>query len=375
MFPITVQEGGPQHRLHRLVAFGLLAVVIVVLPFILPEFQVSRVNRMLFLSVAILGLNLVLGFNGLLALGHSAFIGLGAFLTTWLVQDHNWDYWMTIPISMGACFLFGALLALPALRIRGLYLALITIALATVFPSLAKMDQFGIAEATGGANGREIDEKVLPPSWAQSLGFNVDEPSRYRYFLIVAMTAVAFWAVLNLLKSRPGRAIVAIRDNETGAAVSGVDLVRWKLLNFAISASLGGLAGVMWAMDRAFVAEQGFGFLLAVELLVGLVIGGVATVPGAIVGAFVVVFVREFTKGLQIPLGFITIDGEGPLSQAIFGGILVIVTFFAPGGLVWMFRLAKSKLYRVVPTPPELSEPVIPLGVEGSELAGAPGGG
>ena len=108
---------------------------------------------------------------------------------------------------------------------------------------------------------------------------------------------------------------------------------------------------------------------------VGLVIGGVATVPGAIVGAFVVVFVREFTKGLQIPLGFITIDGEGPLSQAIFGGILVIVTFFAPGGLVWMFRLAKSKLYRVVPTPPELSEPVIPLGVEGSELAGAPGGG
>jgi branched-chain amino acid transport system permease protein len=373
MFPITVNQGSSQHRLHRLLAFGLLAAVIVILPFILPEFQVSRMNRVLFLSVAILGLNLVLGFGGLLALGHSAFIGLGAFLTTWLVQDHNWDYWMTIPISMGACFLFGGLLALPALRIRGLYLALITIALATVFPSLAKMENFGIAEATGGANGREIDEKVLPPGWARSLGFSLEEPSRYRYFLIIFMTGIAFWAVINLLNSRPGRAIVAIRDNETGAAVSGVDTVRWKLLNFAISASLGGLAGVMWAMDRSFVAEQGFGFLLAVDLLVGLVIGGVATVPGAVVGAFVVVFVREFTKGLQIPIGFTTIDGEGPLSQAIFGAILVIATFFAPGGLVWMFRLVRHKLYRVIPTPPELSEPVVPLGAESAELAGAAG--
>jgi branched-chain amino acid transport system permease protein len=362
LFPITVEQGGSQHKLHQLIAWAVFGVFLVVLPFIIPEFQVSRVNRVMFLAIAILGLNLVLGYGGLLALGHSAFIGLGAFITTWLVQDQNWDYWHTIPVSMFACFIFGGLLALPAIRIRGLYLALITIALATVFPSLAKIEAFGIAEATGGANGREIDEKVLPPGWAESIGFSVNEPSRYRYFLILAATAVAFWAVSNLLKSRAGRAVVAIRDNETGAAVSGVDLVRWKLLNFAISASLGGLAGVLWAADRAFVAEQGFGFLLAVELLVGLVIGGVATIPGAVVGAFVVVFVREFTKGLQIPLGFTTIDGEGPLSQAIYGGILVIVTFFAPGGLVWMFRLFRAKLYRVIPQPPELSEPVVPLG-------------
>lgn len=370
MFPVVVDEGSSQHKLHKLIAWAVLGVIIVLLPFILPEFQVSRMNRVLFLAIAILGLNLVLGYGGLLALGHSAFIGLGAFLTTWLVEDKNWDYWHTIPIAMGACFIFGGLLALPAIRIRGLYLALITIALATVFPSLAKIEAFGIVDATGGANGREITEKVLPPGWAQSLGFNIDEPSRYRYFIVLAFTIFAFWSVSNLLKSRPGRAIVAIRDNETGAAVSGVDLVRWKLLNFAISASLGGLAGVMWAMDRAFVAEQGFGFLLAVDLLVGLVIGGVATVPGAIVGAIVVVFVREFTKGLQIPLGFTTIDGEGPLSQAIFGGILIVATFFAPGGLVWMFRLVRSKLYRVVPKPPELSEPVVRLGST-QEMAGA----
>jgi len=370
MFPITVTQGDSQHKLHQLIAWALLGVFLVALPFIIPEFQVSRVNRVMFLAIAILGLNLVLGYGGLLALGHSAFIGLGAFITTWMVQDLGMDYYMTIPFSMFACFIFGGLLALPAIRIRGLYLALITIALATVFPSLAKIEAFGIAEATGGANGREIDEKVLPPSWAQGV-FDINEPSRYRYFLILVVTVIAFWAVSNLLKSRPGRAVVAIRDNETGAAVSGVDLVRWKLLNFAISASLGGLAGVMWAMDRAFVAEQGFGFLLAVELLVGLVIGGVATVPGAVVGAFVVVFVREFTKGLQIPLGFVTIDGEGPLSQAIYGAILVAVTFFAPGGLVWMFRLLRAKVYRVIPKPPELSEPVVPLGETAPELADA----
>ncbi len=366
--PITVQENSAQHKLHRLIGAGAFGAVLVALPFILPEFQVGRLNRAIYLAVAILGLQLVLGYGGLLALGHSAFIGTGAFITTWLVMDQPffggdfWEFWMAIPIAMLVCAGAGSLIAVPALRIKGLYLALITIALATVFPGLAKIESFGIAEATGGVNGRELTEKLVPPGWAESLGFSATEPGRYRYFPVVLLAIAAFWVVNNLIKSRPGRSVVAIRDNETGAAVSGVDLTRTKVTNFAVSASLGGLAGGMWAMDKGFVAEQDYGFVLAIDLLVGLVIGGVATVPGAVVGALVVVFIREFTKGLEIPLGFYTIDGGGPLSQAIFGFILVVVTFFAPGGLVWMFRLIKSKFYQVIPEIPELSEPVIPLG-------------
>ena len=244
---------------------------------------------------------------------------------------------------------------------------------ATVFPGLAAIEAIGpewlpwfplhIADATGGVNGRELaGQKLVPPGWAESIGFSAEEPGRYRYFPILLLAGFAFWTVSNLLKSRPGRAMVAIRDNETGAAVSGVALTKSKVTSFAISASYAGLGGAMWAMDKGFVAQQDYNVALAIDLLVALVIGGVATIPGAVVGALIVVFVREFAKGLEIPLGFYTIDGGGPLSQAIFGFILVVVTFFAPGGLVWLFRLIKSKFYRVIPEIPELSEPVIPLG-------------
>ncbi len=360
---ITVQQGSAQHKLHKMLMWLGLGVVLIILPFILPEFQVGRMNRALYMAIAILGLNLVLGYGGLFALGHSVFIGLGAFVTTWLVEDKLWDYWMTVPFAMGFCFLVGLVIGVPALRIKGLYLALITVGLATVFPSLGKIENFGIHKITGGANGRDITENLVPPPFiANNLPFDVTEPARYRYFIVLAFTIAAFWLVSNLVKSRAGRAVVAIRDNETGAAVSGVDITRFKVLNFGISAALGGLAGAMWAMDKGFVAEQDYGFLLAIELLVGLVIGGVATIPGAMVGALVVVFVKEFTKNVSIPLGFYTLSGDGPLSQAIFGLILIVVTFFAPGGLVWLFRLVKSKFYRVVPVAPELTEEVVPLG-------------
>jgi branched-chain amino acid transport system permease protein len=357
---LTLKQGSKEHRTYLIITWGLFALLAIALPYILTsmygEFQVSRMNRALFLAVAILGLNLVIGYSGLIALGHSAFIGIGAFVTTTLVQDHDWDYWMTIPLSMFACFCVGVLLGIPALRIKGLYLALVTVTFAVVFPTLAKIDKWTISERTGGVNGRRISEKVVAPSWVQDILRIDDTPDQqviYRYFIIATLTGLTFLLVRNLVKSRPGRAIVAIRDNETGAAVSGVNLPLYKIMTFGVSASFGGLAGMMWAMDRAFVAEQDFTFVLAIDLLVGLVIGGVATLQGGLAGALVVVFVREWTKSAEIPLGFMTIDGGGPLSQAIFGFILIFVTFFAPGGVVSALRLVKNKLVQVVPQPPE----------------------
>ncbi len=353
----TFKQGSKQHRTYLIITWGLFLLFAIALPHLLGDryFLVSRLNRALFMAVAILGLNLVIGYSGLIALGHSAFIGMGAFTTASLVQDNGWDYYQTIPMAMGLCFLVGLLLGVPALRIKGLYLALITVAFANVFPSLAKIDKWGIAERTGGVNGKKIDERVFAPEWVQNLigiGNTPDEQAVYRYYIIAILTGLSFLLVRNLVKSRSGRAIVAIRDNEIGAAVSGVNLPLYKVLTFGVSASLGGLAGMMWSMDRAFAAEQDFTFVLAVDLLVGLVIGGVATLQGGLFGALVVVFVREYTKGLQIPLGFATIDGAGPLSQAIFGVILIIVTFFAPGGLASLTRKLKAQFVRVIPQPP-----------------------
>lgn len=348
---LTMKQGSKEHRTYLIVTWGLFALFAIALPYILTalfgEFQVGRMNRAIYFAVAILGLNLVIGYSGLIALGHSAFIGIGAFFTASLIMDHNWDYWMTIPVSMGAAFVVGVLLGIPALRIKGLYLALLTVTFAAVFPTLAKLDKWGIAERTGGVNGRNIEEKIVAPGWVQGILRIDDTPDQqaiYKYFIIAGLSALAWWGTRNLLKSRPGRAIVAIRDNETGAAVSGINLPLYKTLTFGVSAALGGLAGVMWAMNSAFVGEQDFGFApLAIPLLVGLVIGGVATLEGALVGSLIWVFVGEFTRSLGLDI----------LSQALFGVILILVTFFAPGGVIGFLKQIKARLVRVIPQPPK----------------------
>jgi branched-chain amino acid transport system permease protein len=347
----TFDQGSSQHRRYLIVTWGLFILFAIALPYLLTamfgEFQVGRLNRALYLAVAILGLNLVVGYSGLIALGHSAFIGIGAFTATTLIMDHGWDYWMTIPVSMAAAFAVGVLLGIPALRIRGLYLALLTIAFAAVFPTLVKLDKWGIADRTGGVNGRNIDEKLVAPAWARTVLRIDDTPDQqaiYRYFVIAGLTALAFLLTRNLIKSRPGRAMIAIRDNETGAAVSGINLPVYKTITFGISAALGGLAGVMWAMNTAFVGEQDFGFApLAIPLLVGLVIGGVATLQGGLIGALVFVFVGEFTRSLGLDI----------LSQALFGVILIFVTFFAPSGLAGFSKKLKARIVQIVPQPPE----------------------
>lgn len=422
--PFLIERESAQHRTYRLVGFGLLALVAVAVMVLLPEFQVRRTNRMLATAVAILGLNLVVGFSGLLALCQSAFIAIGAFITATLVVDHGWDYWMTIPAAMLGAFIVGVILGIPALKIKGLYLAMSTVAFASAFPALAKLElhlppswlpgdfwkgDLSIAHRTGGANGRELAEvgglgENLEPTW---FPWFAEAPDRYRFVWVALLAALAFWLVGNLVKSRPGRAVVSIRDNEIGAAVSGVNLPYFKVLNFGLSAALGGLAGVMWAMSTGFVAEQDFLFVLMVDLLVGLVIGGVGTVSGALVGAIVVVFgrwlaqtyfdysissmiwlalvtagaialARKQTKMLNKILAFLGVfvvgnlvglglfaavdvpglyqlNGDGPLSQAIFGIILIVVVFFAPQGIIGAWRRVWSHVVRVTPVAPELS--------------------
>ena len=154
--------------------------------------------------------------------------------------------------------------------------------------------------------------------------------------------------------------MLAIRDNEAGAAVYGVNLPIVKTMNFAISAAIGALAGLMWCLDKGFVAGQDFTFLLAVDLIIGLVLGGVGTIQGSVVGGLFVVWVNDLTKRISLPLGLYTLNGDGPLAKAIFGLILILFTFFAPGGLVSLARMINNKLIHVVPLTPA-GEPIEPM--------------
>ena len=151
---VVVAKGGAEHKRWQYVQYLYLAAFVLLIPVVLQPFEIGKMNRALVLSVAILAVNLVVGFNGMLALGHSAFMGVGAFVTASLVQDENWDFWMALPVVVMVGFALGILVGLPALRVKGLYLALITIAQATVFPTLVNIDELGIAKRTGGPNGK-----------------------------------------------------------------------------------------------------------------------------------------------------------------------------------------------------------------------------
>ena len=364
---LIVSKGSTQHRQWRFLGWSYAVAFAVLLPLVLQPFEIGKMNRALALVVAILAVNLVVGFNGMLALGHSAFMGIGAFVTASMVQDENWDYWMIVPIVLVIGFAVGFVVGLPALRVKGLYLALVTLAQAAVFPELVNIDELGIARRTGGPNGRDVAEVVdRQPGGISGLfewlpGVNgARGANAYRYWILLLITVLAIVLVRNILRSRPGRAILAIRDSEAGAAVYGVNLPLYKTVNFALSASLGSLAGLMWCLDKGYVAGQDFNLLLAIDLIIGLVIGGVGTLQGSVFGGLFVVWARDLTKRISIPLGFYELEGDGPLSAAIFGIILILFTFFAPGGIASMVSSVQKRIIRVIPLNPD-GDPVAPL--------------
>ncbi len=364
---LVVSKGDKQHRQWTTLCWGYAVALAILVPLVLQPFEIGRMNRAIVMMVAILAVNLVVGFNGMLALGHSAFMGIGAFVTASMVQDESWDFWMVIPLVLFLGFAVGVIVGLPALRVKGLYLALVTIAQAAVFPTLVNIDELGIAERTGGPNGKKVEEEVDRQVEGISSYFEflpgVDGArgaNAYRYWIILLITAIIFALVRNIMRSRAGRAVLAIRDNEAGAAVYGVNLPMYKTVNFALSASLGSLAGLLWCLDKGFVAGQDFTFLLAIDLIIGLVIGGVGTLQGSIFGGLFVVWVRDLTKRISIPMGFYTLDGDGPLSAAIFGLILILFTFFAPGGIASMITAVQKKIIQVVPLTPA-GDPITPL--------------
>lgn len=396
--PIQLVDGSPRHRTYRYVSWGLFVLFALVAPFWFVytpalsvgdnvfTFSLGNLNHSVAYMVAVLGLGVLIGFNGQISLGNSFFMGVGAYLTATLVADNNWPWLLTLIVALPAAFLLGMLFGVPALRIKGLYLALVTLGLAAVFPAIVRLDQF--RDRTGGPNGKRISSDLSPPDWlplddiAKFLsnipiigGWMFDEgrlggrdaDAVWVYFLLIVMAAVAFWVTRNVIYSRVGRSIIAIRDNETGAAVSGVNLALTKTLTFGYSAALGALAGTMYAMAIQFVAPDVFGVNLAIFLVVGLVVGGVGTLSGAVIGGLVIVFVPLWASQLTsipgVPERFL----RGPTGTGILGLGLVILTFLMPGGIIYGLRRLRHRVVRVVPAGRQDADEVIDVAEEAAK--------
>jgi branched-chain amino acid transport system permease protein len=321
----------PRPVLVARVAIGVvLSAVAVYAPFYFTPETNRLLSQALYISIAAMGLNLLTGFNGQVSIGHGAFFGVGAFTTAILMVDHGWTFEATIPIAALLSAGVGVAVGFPALRVRGLYLALITLGLAVLFPRLTTK----YVDGSGGVALLRPDRSDF-----DSLLTFLDN-DQWAYFVCLALAVVLFVLAWNLVRSREGRAMVAVRDQELAAVTVGVNLSGTKVGSFALSAAYAGIAGSLSVMiDRiADGTNPILYFQRSIEFLVAVVIGGAATILGPAVGAFLLVALRRNTEDL--------IEGKEVLSPAIFGGALIAIVYVLPQGVVGGVRSLLARLGR-----------------------------
>jgi branched-chain amino acid transport system permease protein len=308
----------------RQLAIAGAVFVALLVPFAFKSFVVFQLTLVMVYGLAILGLNLLTGFNGQFSLGHSAFYGIGAYTAAILMDRLDLAYYWTLPSAGAVCFVVGFLFGLPALRLQGLYLALATFALATAMPQILKFQP--LEPLTGGVQGIVILKPDPPP------GVPLDA-DQWLYYFTLAVLLVMFAGAANLVKSRTGRAMMAIRDHPIAAASMGINTALYKTLTFGVSAFYTGVAGALGAIAVQFVAPDSFTFLLSVSLLVGLVVGGVGSIPGSLFGGVFVLFVPNIAE--RVSTG---------LAGAIYGVILLLVIYVMPSGAAGFMRFATARL-------------------------------
>ena len=306
----------------RALGFGIFLVLALALPFLLGGFRLFQFTQVWVYAMVLLGLNLLTGYNGQISLGHGAFYALGGYTAAIMIDRWHAPYGWTIPVAGALCFVVGFLFGIPALRLEGLHLALATFALALAVPQILKyFDSW-----TGGSQGIVLS-KPRPPA---GLPLTRDQ---WLYYLALAVLLILLVLTANLLRSRPGRAIVAIRDNPIAARAMGINAALYKSLTFGISASYTGIAGAIGGLAIAFVAPDSFNVFLSITFLVGIVIGGLASVPGAIFGALFIQFVPNYAQ---------EISKAAP--WAIYGLFLIGFMYVMPDGVAGFLRRLANRV-------------------------------
>jgi branched-chain amino acid transport system permease protein len=319
--------GIPLATWSRIVVIAGL-VLAALLPFTVKNFLIFQLTLALIYAVAILGLALLTGFNGQFSLGHSAFYGIGAYTAAIMMDQADIAYYWTLPAAGVVCFVVGFLFGLPALRLQGIYLALATFALAIAMPQLLKSTP--LEGFTGGVQGIVL----VKPDAPFGLPLNTDQ---WLYFLTVAVAIGMYACAVSLVRSRTGRAIIAIRDNPIAASAMGINVSLYKSLTFGVSALYTGIAGALGAIAVGFVAPDSFTINFSIAMFVGLVVGGVGSIPGTLFAGLFVLFVPNIAE--QVSKG---------LAQAVYGVILILVIYVMPSGAAGFLRLMVGKIARTM---------------------------
>ncbi len=308
--------GAPSHTSHVIVRHWIwMALVAVLGAFCLlaPGYLLFQATQVLIYAVAILGLNLLVGYNGQLSLGHSAFYALGAYAGAMLVGYAQVPSVPAIAAAALACLILGFLFGFPASRLAGHYLALATFALSVALPQLLKHKN--VQAWTGGAQGLVVDRPGTPAG----IPLNTDQ---WYFALTLLITVALFVLARNLVESRVGRALQAIRDQPVAARTMGVNTTLHRAVIFGISAMYVGAAGAMAALLTQFVSPDSYALPLSIALLIGVVLGGTARLSGAIYGALFILFVPNLLDG---------VSKSAP--GVMYGALLIVVILAMPSGI------------------------------------------
>jgi branched-chain amino acid transport system permease protein len=311
-------------RRAPMLGIAVVLAVALALPLLVSNFRLFQFTQVGIYAIALLGLNMLTGYNGQISLGHGAFYAVGAYTTAIMIDRWEVPYPLTIVAAGVVCLVVGFLFGIPALRLEGLYLALATFALALAVPQILKYFEHW----TGGSQGIVLS-KPNPP---RGLTISADQ---WLYLFTLAILVVLFVLARNLLTGRTGRAIIAIRDNPIAAQAMGVNTALYKSLTFGVSAAYTGVAGALSALVIAFVAPDSFDVFRSITFLVGIVIGGLASIAGAVFGALFIQFVPNWAQ-----------DISKAAPWAIYGIFLIVFMYVMPRGIAGGLRLALARIGR-----------------------------
>lgn len=315
-------------RLWR--AFGLMAVLAAAatVPLFTSDFQLFRLTNILIYAIALLGMNVLVGYNGQISLGHGAFYAIGAYAAVLLIAHADVAHWVAVPVAGLVCLGVGFLFSLPLLRLAPVHLAMATFAVGVVLPSIAKWKW--LERWTGGGQGLGIDVPAVP--FGLPLSFD-----QWLYLVSLLSVALSLLLAANLLSGRVGRAAIAIRDHPIAAQSMGIDTVFYKATIFGISAMLTGIAGALGALSFRYIAPGMFGVFLSFGILIGIAVGGLASLSGALYGAI-------FLQYIFLVVGVTARSLQTSGAPLIYGIVLVLFLCFVPHGIAGLVNSALDRL-------------------------------
>lgn len=306
-------------------SIGLILIAVISYPYILGMYHTNIMITALIYVILALGLNIVVGLGGLLNLGYAAFFAVGAYTygLLWLYAgplfvaagiSTGWLFWIALPLAGILAALFGILLSLPVLRLRGDYLAIITLG----FGEILRMFLQNSGSLTGGASGISL----IPRPWFFGIKLKPVAAATYIYYIVVVLVVLTIIVVRRIEDSRVGRALEAMKEDEIACEAMGIDLVRNKLITFALGAFWAGIAGVILAAQTTFINPDSFTLWESIMILMAVVIGGTGSIPGVICGALLLKLLPEYFRALA------------QYRMLIYGVAMIVIIIFKPDGLI-----------------------------------------